>query len=223
MRHGEGNCHYNSDNSRYMGLWQNNLPHKGKLILTDGTVYDGDWKDDMFSGVGSITYANGDTYQGEWKQYRPHHYGVQAYRNGRIYTGEWQLGVKHGNGTMTYPNGDKYEGSWVNDQRNGYGTFRLQRGDIYEGEWKEDMQHGHGKLIHYEGSTYEGTWERGNKVDQGGVYTNPTTKLPLKVTDYRLKEQYRVPSEYLNSQDRLQSIQVDSAYIDNQIGQNNPQ
>jgi hypothetical protein len=89
MRHGEGTCTYAANGARYIGVWQNNLPHKGKLFLTDGTCYDGDWKDDMFSGVGQISFSNGDNYQGEWKQYLPHRFGVRAYRNGRMYTGEW--------------------------------------------------------------------------------------------------------------------------------------
>ena len=61
-RHGDGTQVYASNGARYVGMWQHNLPHQGKLILSDGTLYEGDWKDDMFSGVGRINYANGDTY-----------------------------------------------------------------------------------------------------------------------------------------------------------------
>ena len=67
MRNGQGTCDYASDRSRFIGIWQNNLPLKGQLILEDGTLFDGDWRDDMFSGVGTITWPNGDAYQGEWK------------------------------------------------------------------------------------------------------------------------------------------------------------
>ena len=70
---------------------------------------------------------------------------------------------------------------------------------MYQGEWLEDMQHGRGKLRHYEGTTYEGVWERGEQVEKGGVYTSPTTRVKLKTTEYRLKEQFRVPIEYLNT------------------------
>ena len=128
---------------------------------------------------------------------------MRAYKNGKVYTGEWQLGAKHGNGSMNYPNGDKYEGAWVNDQRSGFGILRLHRGDVYEGEWRDDMQHGRGTLIHYEGTVYEGLWEFGKQVNQSGIYTNPNTNQKLKTSDYKLKENYRKPIEYLNNQDRV--------------------
>ena len=69
MRHGEGKCTYGSNGGVFTGNWQSNLPAKGKLVLPDGTSYEGDWKDDQFSGVGTINFANGDNYQGEWRQY----------------------------------------------------------------------------------------------------------------------------------------------------------
>ena len=84
------------------------------------------------------------------------------------------------------------------------------------------MQHGHGKLLHYEGTTYEGIWERGNKVEQEGAYMSPNMRVPLKTTEYRLKEAYRVPTEYQNSQNRIHSIQVDSAYFNQNLAAPNP-
>ena len=51
MRNGQGKCFY-ANRSRFQGIFQNNLPLKGTLTLEDGTQFDGDWKDDMFSGVG---------------------------------------------------------------------------------------------------------------------------------------------------------------------------
>ena len=61
-------------------------------MLPNGTHFDGEWRDDKYSGVGTINYPNGDCYQGEWKEHLPHRYGKMAYKNGRLYTGEWQLG-----------------------------------------------------------------------------------------------------------------------------------
>ena len=93
MRHGEGYCSY-ANRSNFRGTWQHNLPVKGVLTLEDGTMFDGEWKDDMFSGVGIIHYPNSNSYQGEWKENKPHRYGKMVYRNGQTYTGEWRLGQK---------------------------------------------------------------------------------------------------------------------------------
>jgi len=45
---------------RFDGFWSNNIPEKGELFLANGTHYEGEWRDDRFSGVGTIRYANGD-------------------------------------------------------------------------------------------------------------------------------------------------------------------
>ena len=48
-------------------------------MLPNGTHFDGEWRDDKYSGVGTINYPNGDCYQGEWKEHLPHRYGKMAY------------------------------------------------------------------------------------------------------------------------------------------------
>ena len=37
---------------------------KGKMTLANGTVYEGDFVDGMFTGKGKLTWANGDVYEG---------------------------------------------------------------------------------------------------------------------------------------------------------------
>ena len=40
---------------------------KGKLCYEDGTVYLGEFKNDMRDGTGIVTHKNGQQYKGEWK------------------------------------------------------------------------------------------------------------------------------------------------------------
>ena len=49
----------------------------------------GEFKDNMFHGQGTYTYANGDQYVG-W----------------------WEFSMRNGRGTLTYANGDQREGIW---------------------------------------------------------------------------------------------------------------
>lgn len=81
---------------RFEGYWNHGIPEKGELFMKNGDHYEGEWRDDRFSGVGTIRYANGDIYEGEWKTHMPNRYGKMIYRNGRVYNGEWLNGYKHG-------------------------------------------------------------------------------------------------------------------------------
>ena len=38
----------------------------GRLIHSDGDVYDGQWKDDKSHGFGVYTHTDGAKYEGEW-------------------------------------------------------------------------------------------------------------------------------------------------------------
>jgi len=43
----------------------NNVRHgKGILRRADGSVYDGDWENDVESGIGKMRWLNGDEYEG---------------------------------------------------------------------------------------------------------------------------------------------------------------
>ena len=39
---------------------------KGRLILSSGNVYIGEWKNGYRHGFGKGTFANGDIYEGNW-------------------------------------------------------------------------------------------------------------------------------------------------------------
>ena len=42
---------------------------QGKYYYKDGGIYDGNWKEGMIHGFGTLYYRNGKVaYQGEWKQ-----------------------------------------------------------------------------------------------------------------------------------------------------------
>jgi hypothetical protein len=58
-----------SDGSRYEGYWRNNRAHgKGRLIHSDGDIYEGQWKDDKAHGFGKYVHVDGSSYEGYWKE-----------------------------------------------------------------------------------------------------------------------------------------------------------
>ena len=54
--------------SIFIGEWNmNDMRHgKGKQFWTDGSVYEGYWKDDQANGHGRLIHADGDYYEGHW-------------------------------------------------------------------------------------------------------------------------------------------------------------
>ncbi|VDP69673.1 unnamed protein product [Echinostoma caproni] len=94
-RHGFGVYTYGHGYFQYVGEWQHGIKHgKGKLIMSDGSYFEGTFDQNEITGRGKHYYA--------W--------------SGNTYEGEFHLGERHGYGRMIFGNGDMYEGSWVNNQ-----------------------------------------------------------------------------------------------------------
>lgn len=67
----------------------------------------------MREGQGKyINPEEGVEYEGQWKNGLRHGNGTLKYKNGAYYQGEWQNGMKNGKGTMVYASGNFYEGEW---------------------------------------------------------------------------------------------------------------
>lgn len=104
---------------------------KGRVVWSDGEVYDGEWQDDKRNGKGKYTYASG-----------------------AVYEGEFQNDIIHGRGKYVWPNGAVHEGEYRDGKRHGRGKYTFANGAVYEGEYRDDKRHGRGKLIRRNG-TYE--------------------------------------------------------------------
>jgi hypothetical protein len=55
----------------------------------NGSVYEGEWKDNIQNGHGTLHYANGGVCVGGWKNDREFGAGSMRYPNGDVYTGVW--------------------------------------------------------------------------------------------------------------------------------------
>ena len=47
------------------------------------------WKDDKANGKGRLIHSNGDVYEGQWKDDRQHGKGTYYHTDGSTYEGEW--------------------------------------------------------------------------------------------------------------------------------------
>ena len=138
----------------------------------DGSVYEGEFKDDLADGTGKITYPDGNTYEGEWE-------------------GRGDRGRGHGD---LLPTDSSTEGGFRNAQMHGTGTDDLRRrlplrgrmaGRPALGDGNRDLfrrqpstkatsspasARGQGTITMPDGFTYTGAWEDG-EIDGEGVAT----------------------------------------------------
>ena len=61
--------------ARYRGEWSpdNEMRHgKGTQVWHDGSIYQGQWRNDKANGKGRLIHADGDVYEGEWLDDKAH-------------------------------------------------------------------------------------------------------------------------------------------------------
>ena len=66
---------------------------KGKLVLENGDVYEGNWKEGQKNGQGIYLYASGIKYNGTWKNDKMDGYGSLIFPDGSSYYGEFKEGA----------------------------------------------------------------------------------------------------------------------------------
>lgn len=158
-RTGKGRYEW-TDGSIYVGQWANDLREgEGTFTWANGDSYSGAYSADKREGLGTKVYRNGETYTGYWKKGLKHGQGEYAWPNGQRYTGEWKEGVKDGIGSKTWPNGCKYEGQWKDDEMDGFGEFIWPEGDRYAGEYVKGLREGRGHKVWASGTEYIGSWK----------------------------------------------------------------
>ena len=131
-------------------LWQTPLWEGGSSVVTVNTPteiveqpkkefeYEGEYKDGLRDGQGTLTYADG-----------------------RMYVGEFKDGLRDGQGTYTWANGDHYVGEFKDDNIHGQGTYTWANGNHYVGEWKDGTYHGQGTYTWADGRKEEGIYRDG--------------------------------------------------------------
>jgi|688.fasta_scaffold03123_35 hypothetical protein len=165
----------------YEGNLNDRIKHgHGKQTWSNGTVYEGNWENNVISGVGRLTdpLPLGEvmyipTYQGNFENNQKSGHGTMIYADGSVYTGDWQNDTMHGNGRIQYKDGDIYVGSWVNDIKHGKGKQSYHDDPDfteYEGDFENEEPHGKGTMKFRDGSRYEGDWVQGQMHGVGNAF-----------------------------------------------------
>ena len=89
---------------------------KGKLTLSNGSEYNGDFNDDLLDGNGIFKWNEGKYYNGEWKQNCIEGFGILN-ENGKKYIGYFKDDKKNGIGGCYYKDNNVIViGNWFNDK-----------------------------------------------------------------------------------------------------------
>lgn len=192
LRDGFGVYNYPNKFFRYEGEWSKGKKHgHGKLVMADGSFYEGQFVDGEIqghgfrrwassrneytgqfvkgelNGHGIMVYGDGSHYEGEWQDNKREGEGKLLSKDGSVYEGSFHNHKQHGEGKLISRDGHVYEGDWVNDLRQGHGIMKFIDGTIYGGQWWGDMFNGEGSMIHTSGVSYEGMWINGRPEAEG--------------------------------------------------------
>ena len=89
---------------------------------------------DCDNGYGTYIWSNGSKYNGEWKNNSMDGQGTLTDSNGGKYVGGYKNDLRHGLGFVTFGigewEGDKYLGEYKNDLFHGRGTYIFSGGQV---------------------------------------------------------------------------------------------
>ena len=112
-----------SGGAAYIGTWTEtwfnwNRTGQGTMYYADGSVYTGEWKDNVKNGQGSLIWPSGDRYEGGFVDGGLAGQGTMYYADGSRYEGQWGADCWQGQGTIYYADGTQKTGTWI------YGEFQ---------------------------------------------------------------------------------------------------
>jgi hypothetical protein len=148
----------------------------GRTKLPDGTEYEGEFKNGLFNGHGTLIRVTEIKYEVEINGVPTQHTRTERQI---MYKGEFKDGHYEGKGKLTLKDGTEYEGEFKNGKPNGRSILHTPNGDRYEGEIKDGLPNGTGILIRRDGARYEGQFKDGNYIA-----VTPTHSSTQDMTNY---------------------------------------
>ncbi|UKJ88880.1 phosphatidylinositol-4-phosphate 5-kinase [Theileria orientalis] len=158
----------NPDGSVYFGEWKNNVfDGTGHLFLSNGCQYIGGFSKGYFEGAGDMLTLSGDQYKGMYSGGKRHGKGILQFKNGDVYDGSWSYGSRHGYGVERFKDGTVFMGNFKHNKRSGHGELKKPDGTHYEGHFNNNLITGIGKMQWPHGETYTGGFRNGLKHGHG--------------------------------------------------------
>ena len=177
LRHGVGKMFYNSDKT---------------------VTFNGDWKDGLRNGYGTMRYASGNYYEGYWEDDKKCGTGVMIWKDvDEVYTGQWENDRCNGVGEHLWGDGatnttgsyrkhcNLYRGEWRDGLRTGRGTFFYADGSQYTGQWLNNLKEGEGTFVQTNGKLHRGLFTKDRSISGEAVRAtdNVCIQIHLNIDD----------------------------------------
>ena len=158
-----------TDYSIYQGEFKDGLLEgKGVAIMPNGSYYIGEFVNGKYHGYGEMVSKEINyTYQGCWANGKQNGKGTEKWMDGGVCTAEFEDSVKNGFGKFTWGDGATYEGEFKNNKIEGTGRYVWNDNREYTGEWANNMMHGKGVFKWTDGKRYEGQYVNDKKEGFG--------------------------------------------------------
>ncbi|HVM61208.1 MAG TPA: hypothetical protein VMV72_10110 [Verrucomicrobiae bacterium] len=143
------------------------------LIFPGGTTYEGEVRDGVPDGEGTMTSLGGTHQWGQFRNGLSYKLaGIWVGPDGTREEGVWNLDGAKSGGTIKYKDGRVYKGEWklmdgVPERPNGSGTMTWPDGRVYVGEFRDGWMDGPGKMTYPDGKAEDGNWKAGQFVHAG--------------------------------------------------------
>ena len=167
---GQGKYFLKKENIFVEGIWKDgNLQYARLFISNDDhfDIYEGEIKDSNFNGKGKLVLSNGQEYIGDFINGEKTGNGKIIYEDGTVYEGQIENGELKGEGKMVWKNGYEYEGSFNGNKLEGYGTLKGPFNEFYKGDFSNNLFHGNGTYTFQNGNIYNGQFSYGVKKGKG--------------------------------------------------------
>jgi len=153
-------CLYATDGSFYEGYWKNGeFHHFGRSVYPNGDHYEGSFASGQRAGFGKFETSGGKCkYEGAWREDMRWGRGKEVYADGSRYEGDYSCDIKSGRGHMWWTDGSSYAGNFLEEKITGQGEYRWVDGRHYVGQWLNGQMHGHGSFSYSDGSRYSGAY-----------------------------------------------------------------
>jgi hypothetical protein len=98
-------------------------------------IYNGDWKQNRFHGIGTLNNLNEEKFDEPFDYKNFNELGEKWVK----YEGDFTYGKKQGLGKLYLSNGEIFQGYFKADQIDGEGTFLFKNGETIIGKWKNNV------------------------------------------------------------------------------------
>ena len=179
-----------TDGSRYEGFFRNGKPAlSGTFHHPNGDKYVGAFVDGVRHGKGRMYFANGQVIEGEWID--GEYQGKPVVKNNQSQFGCMNGNCVDGDGTYHFKDGAKYVGSFKNGLPSGQGRVLYSNGEVYEGEMAEGSFDGYGTLTLINGTKVVGYWSNGTYISEQPHDSN-TDELESHLKTFTLNPEVEV-------------------------------